>query len=226
MNRSEVIAKIQAMMKLKEGTTFEGEASAAASMIDKLCSKYNVSVSDTVKVQVLHEPFLQKNRFNQVLWKIFTSVARFYDAQAMINCDTNTFSLIGSEAQHIVVKIYYDYIVECMEAECNKAHKGELLLCKLMDKPAPPKNFKFNFRVAFAQEVGVRLHNMKKEEQRVHEHAKDTSLVVNSMKLGTFRRKPSRASGDGALSGYSAGSNVSLRKQATGGGGMRQLSGV
>ncbi len=40
MDRSQVIAKIQSILKLQNGTEFEGEASAAANMIDILCNQY------------------------------------------------------------------------------------------------------------------------------------------------------------------------------------------
>ena len=39
MDRKQVIEKIQAILKLQEGTTFDGEADNAAKMIDMLCKK-------------------------------------------------------------------------------------------------------------------------------------------------------------------------------------------
>jgi hypothetical protein len=38
MDRNQVISKIKSMLKLQESTDFDGEASAAAQMIDKLYS--------------------------------------------------------------------------------------------------------------------------------------------------------------------------------------------
>jgi hypothetical protein len=53
MNRNEVIKKIQAILKLQNNTTFEGEAQNAARMIDKLCREYNISFEEATQVQVL-----------------------------------------------------------------------------------------------------------------------------------------------------------------------------
>jgi NMD protein affecting ribosome stability and mRNA decay len=46
MDRQQVIAKIQSILKLQNGTDFEGEASAAARMIDKLCKQYGITVDE------------------------------------------------------------------------------------------------------------------------------------------------------------------------------------
>ena len=57
MDRSQVIAKIQSILKLQNGTTFDGEADAAAKMIDKLCKQYGVTVNEATEVQVSDEEF-------------------------------------------------------------------------------------------------------------------------------------------------------------------------
>jgi PIN domain nuclease of toxin-antitoxin system len=49
MNRAQVIAKIKAMLSLQESTDFDGEAAAAANLIDKLCKQHGISVDDAVK---------------------------------------------------------------------------------------------------------------------------------------------------------------------------------
>jgi hydrogenase maturation factor HypF (carbamoyltransferase family) len=44
MDRQAILDKIAAMLKLQESSDFEGEANAAAAMIDKLCKKYGVTI--------------------------------------------------------------------------------------------------------------------------------------------------------------------------------------
>ena len=59
MDRKQVIEKIQAILKLQEGTTFDGEADNAAKMIDMLCKKYGVTIDEATEVQVEDEIFLK-----------------------------------------------------------------------------------------------------------------------------------------------------------------------
>ena len=57
MDRTQVIAKIKSMLKLQESTDFDGEASAAAKMIDKLCVKYGITLQEATEVIAMDEVF-------------------------------------------------------------------------------------------------------------------------------------------------------------------------
>jgi enamine deaminase RidA (YjgF/YER057c/UK114 family) len=64
MNRAQVIAKIKAMLSLQESTDFDGEAAAAANLIDKLCKQHGISVDDAVKPEILDEIFQEFKKMN------------------------------------------------------------------------------------------------------------------------------------------------------------------
>lgn len=213
MDRSEVIAKIQAMLRLQQGTSFEGEAANAARLIDKLCREHGITLSEATTPQVSHELFSEFKKLNSAIFRILSAVARFYDAQAYIYRGKQ-FKIIGTEAQQIVVKVYFDYIVECMEKEAEKAYLAEKVLANLMGNEMPARNFKHHFRLAFADTVKQRLQQLKIDEGREHEHKEYTLAVVNTIRWRNV--SISAGSGEGANAGQSAGASVSLRRQASG----------
>jgi len=224
MNRQQVIAKIQSILKLQNGTTFEGEASAAAKMIDKLCKQYGVTITEATETQVLDEEFFSFNRVNVALTTLANAIASFYDAKAyMKNGDSKSLQVIGSEAQQIQVRLYYDYLVQVMEKEADVAHKAEKIICDVTGKSIS-RSFKLNFRKAFADKVAQRLCEMKKDEGRVHDDADAVKNKLSMMRFGRAR-KMNGASGSGAYSGANVGAGVSLNRQASGSV-TKQLCGV
>lgn len=224
MNRQQVIAKIQSMLKLQTNTTFDGEASAAAAMIDKLCQKYGITLNEATETQVADEEFLSFKRVNVALTTLLNAVASFYDAKAyMKNGDTKSLQVIGSEAQQIQVRLYYDYLVQVMEKEADLAHQAEKVLASVTGKSVS-RSFKLNFRKAFSEKVSLRLKEMKVEENRVHDDAKAVGDKLSTMRFGRAR-KMNGASGEGAYAGSNVGAGVSLHRQASGSS-QRQLCGV
>lgn len=224
MDRQQVIAKIQSILKLQENTTFDGEASAAAAMIDKLCSQYGISINEATETQVLDEEFLTFKRVNAALSLLLNAVANFYDAKAYLkNGDTKSIQVIGSEAQQIQVRLYYDYLVQVMEKEAEVAHQAEKILASVTGAKVS-RSFKLNFRKAFADKVSVRLQEMKKEENRVHDDADAVKNKLSAMRFGRAK-KMNGASGAGAYAGSNVGAGVSLNRQASGSV-TKQLCGV
>ncbi len=224
MNRSQVIAKIQSILKLQNGTSFEGEADAAAKMIDKLCTQYGVTITEATETQVMDEEFLSFKRVNVALTTLLNAIATFYDAKAyMKSGDSKSLQIIGSEAQQIQVRLYYDYLVQVMEKEADVAHQAEKILCDVTGKTVS-RSFKLNFRKAFADKVAERLREMKKEENRVHDDAKAVENKLSTMRFGRAKRM-NGARGEGAYSGANVGAGVSLNRQASGSS-QRQLCGV
>ena len=223
MDRNQVIAKIQSILKLQENTTFDGEASAAA-MIDKLCKQYGVTITEATETQVLDESFETFKRANYALMTLLNAIATFYDAKAyMKNGDTKSLQVIGSEAQQIQVRLYYDYLVQVMEKEAEVAHQAEKIMSALQGK-AMSRSFKLNFRKAFADNVALRLREMKEAEGRVHDDADAVKNKLSAMRFGRAK-KMTGASGSGAYAGAGVGSSVSLNRQATGSV-TKQLCGV
>ena len=224
MDRAQVIAKIQSILKLQENTTFDGEASAAAAMIDKLCKQYGITISEATETQVTDEEFLTFKRVNAALSLLLNAVANFYDAKAYLkNGDTKSIQVIGSEAQQIQVRLYYDYLVQVMEKEVEVAHKAEKILASLRGDSVS-RSFKINFRKAFADKVSLRLQEMKKEEGRVHDDADAVNKKLSTMRFGRAK-KMNGANGAGAYAGANVGAGVSLNRQATGSV-TKQLCGV
>lgn len=211
MNRSQVIDKIRAMMALQESSTFEGEAHNAAVMIEKLCKKFGVNIETDLTPQVYDELYSSGRHRDYVKW-ILNAVAQYYDAMLYTQGNT-TLKLIGTEAQQIQVKLYSDFILECMEKEARKAYEGEKMLAELTNNTPPNRTFLHAFKQAFAQQVCVRLKQMKQDK---HEHAEVTAGYLSTRKFGKSRAKTTIRGGSGAIAGYSSGESVSLNKQATG----------
>ena len=217
MDRKQVIEKIQAILKLQEGTTFDGEADNAAKMIDMLCKKYGVTIDEATEVQVDDEVFLKFKKINVAYATLLNAIAYFYDAKAYLKTDANgnkTIQVIGSEAQQIQVRIYFDYLVDCMEKETETAHKAEKIIAQLQGNTLS-RSFKTNFRKGFAEQVMNRLQDKKKQEGRVHEHKAVTDKALSTRRFNTSRRM-NGASGYGGNAGACAGGSVSLNRQASG----------
>ena len=217
MDRKQVIEKIQAILKLQEGTTFDGEADNAAKMIDMLCKKYGVTIDEATEVQVEDEIFLKFKKINVAYATLLNAIAYFYDAKAYLKTDVNgnkTIQVIGSEAQQIQVRIYFDYLVDCMEKETETAHKAEKIIAQLQGNTLS-RSFKTNFRKGFVEQIMNRLQDKKKQEGRVHEHKAVTDKALSTRRFNTSRRM-NGASGYGGNAGASAGGSVSLNRQASG----------
>tara|TARA_B100000003_G_scaffold30422_1_gene24417 strand:+ start:2064 stop:2744 length:681 start_codon:yes stop_codon:yes gene_type:complete len=226
MDRKQVIEKIQAILKLQEGTTFDGEADNAAKMIDMLCKKYGVTIDEATEVQVDDEVFLKFKKINVAYATLLNAIAYFYDAKAYLKTDVNgnkTIQVIGSEAQQIQVRIYFDYLVDCMEKETETAHKAEKIIAQLQGTKLS-RSFKTNFRKGFAEQVMNRLQDKKKQEGRVHEHKAVTDKALSTRRFNTSRRM-NGATGYGGNAGASAGGSVSLNRQASGAS-QKQIVGV
>lgn len=224
MDRQQVIAKIQSILKLQNGTDFEGEASAAAAIIDKLCKQYGVSLSEATETQVVDEQFQSFKRMNYAYATLLNAVASFYDAKAYIkNGDVKSLQVIGSEGQQIQVRLYFEYLMQVMEREAETAYKAEKVLSELTGDTVS-RSFKLNFRKAFADKVSIRLKEMKKEENRVHDDAEAVSNKLSKMRFGRAK-KFTGATGAGAAVGANVGAGVSLHRQANGSA-QRQLCGV
>ena len=224
MDRSQVIAKIQSILKLQEGTSFEGEADAAAKMIDKLCKQYGVTITEATETQVYDESFVSFKRTNVAVVTLLNAIASFYDAKAYLkNGDSKSLQIIGSEAQQIQVRLYFDYLVQVMEKEAEVAHSAEKIMSDLTGKSIS-RSFKLNFRKAFADKVALRLREMKQEENRVHDDANAVKDKLSTMRF-VRAKKMNGASGEGAYVGSTVGAGVSLNRQASGSN-QRQLCGV
>lgn len=220
MDRQQVIAKIKAMLALQEGTDFEGEAAAAASLIDKLCKQHGIALDDLQKVEVLDEVIESGLKISVAHGVLLSAVATFYDAgvyKEVYRRGQKNLRVIGSEAQQIQTRLYYDFLLEVMENECDKAHKAELILAGITGRKVD-KSFKPNFRKAFAVMVSKRLSEMKAAENRMHPDAKAAGDALAKQKF--HKGNKSYIKGDGAHAGYSAGSTASLHKQQTGGGNL------
>lgn len=215
MDRKAIIAKIQAMLKLQEQTSFEGEASAAAALIDKLCKQNGITLEEATQVQILDESIKNYKRIDQSYAIIVGAVADFYDAKAYLQHSDNgkSIKIIGSEAQQIQVQLYSEFLLEAMDRECKLAYEGEKLLAELTDRTVS-RSFIFNFKKAFASKISNRLIEMKREENRVHEDKDAVQNALSKMRFGRTNFKG--AQGHGASAGSYAGESASLNRQASG----------
>ena len=226
MDRQQVIAKIKSMLKLQESTDFDGEASAAAAMIDKLCAKHGITLQEAKEVLAVDEQFASFKKMDVAFTQIVNAVAKFYDAKAYVKTDINgakTIQVIGSEAQQIQVNLYSEFLVDVMNREADKAYSAEKIIAELTGANLK-RSFKINFKKAFAIQVADRLREMKKEENRVHEDKQAVDTVLSKMRFNSST-KFRGASGAGATAGADVGSNVSLNRQASGSQ-SKQLCGV
>jgi hypothetical protein len=214
------------MMKLQKSTDFAGEASAAVAMIDKLCAKHGITLKEATEVIINDDVFSEFKRMNSSYAVLLNSVANFYDAIAYISQKENQkeFKVLGSEAQQIQVQLYFEYLMEVMNRECNLAYKGEKILCELTDKKIS-RSFKTNFKKAFAYQIQNRLKELKQKENRVHEDREAVQKAVSMLRFNNTR-KMTGATGAGASVGAEAGSSVSLNRQTNSSNVQHALCGV
>ena len=227
MDRQQVIAKIKAMLELQEATDFEGEAAAAAKLIDKLCAQYGVTMEEVNKTAILDEIYIKGLKLSVAESVLLNAVATFYDASAYVQSyrrGEKTLRVVGSEAQQIQVQLYYEFLKGVMDKECDTAHKGEKVYAELTGRTIS-KGFRANFKKAFAAKVSLRLEEMKEAEGRIHKDAEAVQEALVPLKLKASRRR-NGTYGEGAWAGYDAGSTVSLNKQANGSEGRLALAGA
>ena len=125
----------------------------------------------------------------------------------------NNYQIIGTEAQQIEVKLYFEYLNDVMEREADKAYKAEKVIAFLHDKKMD-RSFKTNFKKAYAQTIGQRLVEMKKSEgNHAHKEAVDAALSRRNFGKG---KRVGGAAGAGATSGAGVGAGASLSRQAGG----------
>jgi hypothetical protein len=219
MDRAAILDKIAAMLALQESSDFEGESAAAAALIDKLCKKYGVTVDEATTPEVVTEAVEEYKRMNDANFTLFCAVASFYDAKGYVHFSNSsgrkvsTFKCIGTEAQQIQTKLYYEFLKDSMEKECKKTIEGERVLAEMLGATFSARGYSSNFNKAFASKVKERLIELKATRDP-HEHKHLTALTVSKIKFGSHRG--SGAHGWGAQMGRDAGSNVSLNKQTTG----------
>jgi hypothetical protein len=215
-DRKQVIAKIQAMLKLQQETSFEGEAAAASKLIDKLCKEYGVSIEQATETIVEDEVLRNYKRADHAYNQIVNAVANYYDAKAYLHrtAEDRSVRIIGSQAQQIQVQLYSEYLLEVMEREAEIAYNAEKIIGDLHDRKVD-RSFKINFRKAFALKIAERLREMKEQENRVHE---DKQAVEKAMSTMRFYRGGNHTGpkGSGAAAGNSVGGEVSLNRQASG----------
>ena len=218
MDRQQVLAKIAKMLRLVEQSTFEGETSAAAEMIDKLCKQYGVTVEQAGTVDITTEDHFVTKRMADADFVLFGAVARFYDATGYVNRRqvagrmTTTFKCIGSQAQQIQVKLYYEFLNDTMIRQCKIALAGEKVLAEMLGKYFSSDNFRKDFKIAFAKKVCERLTEMK-QLRDPHPDKEATAIVAAQTKIRT--RNVKAGSSNAAALGSNAGANASLNKQAT-----------
>jgi hypothetical protein len=219
MDRQAILKKISAMLRLQESSGFAGEASAAASLIDKLCKQYGVTIDEVNTPQVLTEEFEVYKKLDESHFILFSAIARFYDALGMSQSNyqtgrkVTTLKCIGTEAQQIQVRLYYDFLKNCMIRECEIAMAGEKILAELKGNSYNAYGFRANYCKQYAAKVRDRLFEMKLNRED-HPDKNHTAAVIARLKLRTHRM--SQASGIAAQLGSNAGANASLHRQTTG----------
>ena len=220
MDRQQILDKIAAMLKLQESSNFEGQCSAAAELIDRLCAKYGVTLQEATTPQVLTESYKETGRLNDAEFRLFCAVARFYDAKGFVQYDNTggrriyTFKCVGTQGQQIQVQLYFEFLLEQMNKECEKAYKGEKILAEILGQTFTRAGFKSNFQKAFSVKVKERLDEIKLQRED-HEHKQFTAVEIGKLKLSS--RRMGTGYGWGAQLGNDSGSQVSLNKQAGGG---------
>lgn len=219
MDRQAILRKIAAMLQVQSSSNFDGETIAAAGLIDKLCQQYGVSIQEATEPQVLTEEFEHYKKLDESRLILFSAVARFYDALGISHSSyangrkETTLKCIGTEAQQIQTRLYYDFLKECMLRDCKVAMEGERVLALIQGKTYHAYGFKANFCKAYSVKVRDRLYEMRLNRDD-HPDKEVTAKVVAKMKL--VRHNTSRASGMAASLGSNAGANASLHRQATG----------
>lgn len=117
--KEKIIEKIQKLLRLKDKTTSEGEAYAAACGVHRLLTKYNLSMEDIpqedneqqAKLKIKKTDFFSYSSIYGV-WKrnLLANICHYNFCKCLCNTYSKEVRIVGEEQNVAIVRQLYDYL--------------------------------------------------------------------------------------------------------------------
>ena len=159
----------------------EGEAQAAAAMLAKLLTAYNLDIADLEKKGAA-SPGIKKTAHDlgkaAFKWKLdlAEAIAEFYFCHSLVNRETKTVAFVGRPDNVESLQMLYGWFIDQIKrisAEERRKHiedSGEHI---------DPLRWQVNFGIGAAKRLGIRLHEKREEEKRKTEQ-QDPGLEMST----------------------------------------------
>ena len=240
MNLNQVKDKIAKLLRLQTSTNV-GEATNAASFVEKLCAKYNVSSADCKDYDPEKDEVVEfqvgkaYRKANVPVQNLIHGVTKYFNGQTIITHVPSTsmfyeppkrvMKVIASKSNKIQIELYLEYLIETMDKLSDEAKKSG-------GYGTARTTYKTNWKKGFSKKIADRLIAMKNVQARngKPDLGKPALAVLNRNRieqkaaLGFLNEKYPRRTKSrrtvGAGVGYADGStraeDIGLHKQTTG----------
>jgi hypothetical protein len=238
-------AKISKLLRLQQSDN-AGEAANAAAFVERLCREHGLTPDD---INPDHDPERDEptfwvagaafKRVDHADWNLLNYVAKHYNGRTIQRCarageegylqDKSVIEVVATKGNRIQIELYYAYLKDVMERLADEAK------AKAVAEGYSSRSFRLNFRKGFAQAIGEKLREQKKQKTDIPESGSfanvySTSLAVQKrdaiekkavdalVKQRFPRLRSGSAStfgGNGTNAGRAAGRNTSVNRQVT-----------
>ena len=172
MNINEVKSKIAKLLRLQTSTNV-GEATNAASFVEKLCVKYNISSADCKeydpdKDEVVEFKFGKSyQKANIPEQNLIHGVTKYFNGQTIIThaepnnpwSNKRIMKVIASKGNQIQIELYLEYLIETMNKLADEAKKSGNFGTGI-------STYKTNWKKGFSMKIANRLLAMKNEQKK------------------------------------------------------------
>lgn len=217
---SDIRSKLAKLLRLSSSSNVH-EAANAARMLDRLCAEHGLDPAnitgdedDTSLRAICYQLGDKFSRVDYAQAILLNAVCMYYNGNMVItqSCRRERyFRVFCTEGAKVRIEVYYEYLAEVMDKLADQAKA---------DNPYSPRNYRLNFRKAFADELSIRLAAMSRAEgpgPGLVRVGKEKQAVAELMreKCGRLRLSSTRM-GTGASAGREAAGRVGLSEQVGG----------
>jgi len=238
MSTESIKSKLAKMLRLSKSNN-EHEATNALHKFEELCREYGVAPTevtadyDPERDEVIAFYYGKKFRKQDASYNlIITAVTTYFNGTVVITREDKTsystfhkkrLEILATKGNQLQIELYSDYLLEVMEDLSWKAKE---------ENPGSNPKYRDRWKRGFANEVGRRLKQKKKQQEKegipestttglilINKNARDRSAVQKFLNVNyPCRRRAVRYTmgGEGYNDGSTAGSSVGLNYQTEG----------
>ena len=247
---AEIKAKIAKLLRMQASSN-ENEAANAALLVERLCRQHGISSAevsadfDPEKDQAIAwDALAYGKRRDAAEVMLLSYVAGFFNGQCISKYrkGQNTIEVMATQGRRVEIELYFDFLRETMNSQADRAKAAE-------DPHKLDRGFRQNFRKAFVDSIGRRLHEIRRDQMQQERDAEQMPRPAGTSAPGLVAQKRRNieqqavdalcrklhprlgsgsgftgASGSGSQHGRAAGAKVGLNRQVSSRGRL-QLSG-
>jgi hypothetical protein len=237
-------AKISKLLRLQQSDN-AGEAANAAAFVERLCREHGLTPDD---INPDHDPERDEptfwvagaafKRVDHADWSLLNNVAKHYNGRTIQRMAQRgeegyfdnkcVIEVVATKGNRIQIELYYAYLKDVMERLADEA-KAQAIAGGYNSR-----SFRLNFRKGFAQAIGEKLREQKKQKSDIPESSSFANVYSNSLavqKRDAIEKKAvdalvkhrhprlssskSTYGGNGTNAGRAAGRSTSVNRQVT-----------